>query len=131
MSWFPFVSRDRFDEKAAEARELRSELAQERANLARLNNWLVWRLGGVAPDVGLLPEAYQPKAPAPVTDSKNGPQSVPNRRRPGQARYDISTFENDREKELAAMEGRFRGMPQGQKDVISELNQAANEVTGG
>lgn len=136
MNWLPFVSRDRFEEKSAEVRELRSELAHERERNSRLYNWFIWRLGGVAPDVSQLPEVYQPKVtPTPVDKPEATAGQQPQRRRPGQARFDIANFEADRELELMTGGARITRMPDAQKAVIIGLNDAANDgikaATGG
>lgn len=122
------VSRDRFNEKAAEVKELRDLLAQERAAGAKLWNFMVWRMGGVAPDLSALPEAYQPqRGPIAVPPKEEQAQSV-QRRRPGQARVDLAQFETERELEFRT---KVSGpVPEAQKAVVDELHEAANQVTG-
>ena len=129
MNWeWPWVSRERLDEKTTEIMELRSELAVERQANRKLYNFMIWRTGGgVAPDLSLLPEAYRPQPQAPAMESKNGPQPV-QRRRPGQARYDIAQFEVNKEMELQTGHTTPR-IPEEQKAVVRELNDSANEAT--
>lgn len=124
---FPFVSRERYEEQRMNLDRARGELADERDRNFRLFNWTMWRIGGgVAFDTSLLPEQYQPKAAAPVTEEKEN-AALHAVRAPGQARRDISKFEVEQEQALGRANSGHRPMSKEQVSLISELNKAADE----
>jgi len=122
----PFVSRDRFE-------EVRADLLAEREYSKRLWNFLVWRTGGgVAFDVSVLPEAYQPR-PVPATPPADGTAARPTQavRGPGQARRDIALFDAQRAEEYEDAVTKLRVLkaqtaPAAQKAVVEAINETAN-----
>lgn len=127
MNW-PFVSRGRFDDKVSECERLRSDLAMSQQDNKRLNNFIVWRVGGgVALDPNLLPESYRPKQPT-VTETHT---PIAGARTPGQARRVLSDFERDRDQEMFSQTTGIRPQPKpdpGQIAVVKRLNDTANEA---
>lgn len=124
---FPFVSRERYEEQRTELDFTRAELVTERDRNQRLWNFLNWRTaGGVAFDTSILPEAYQPKAAAPVTEAKEN-AALHAVRAPGQSRRDIAKFEVEQEQALARANSGLRPLSKEQVSLISELNKAADE----
>ena len=133
MIW-PFISRERYQERTAELDRLRAELEKERAEHKQLQNWLTWRLGGIAPDPGLLPEEYRRKqiAASPAKDEDATPSRL---RRP--VRQELSLFEVRREAEFE----RLRGVPEpqpsvavssaveGQVEMLERMSGIVQEVT--
>lgn len=101
---WPFVSRERYDERVEEIKTLRAELASERQDNKRLWNYLNWRVGGgVAFDTTMLPEAYQPvprAAAAPKTDGATGMESLLDAHAPGAVRKVLAKFETIQQQEF-------------------------------
>jgi hypothetical protein len=130
---FPFVSRERLNDKQRELDALRDELATVRQQHADLWNFVVWRTGGgVAFDTSRLPAAYQPQASMPVTAEKaDGTQAAPPSKMPGAVRRQIATFEQGQQTEADKLEGKMppppRRVSKEQLHVVSELHDAANE----
>ena len=111
MTWWPFVSRERFDDQRADLNRLRDELAFEREQREKLWNWINWRIGGgVAYDTTKLPEAYQPKTVAAhPAASGDGPKAVPQGPRSGkQARRELALFEVKQQERLEELQGHSR-----------------------
>lgn len=130
---FFLVSRDRYNEQSAELARVRGELEKERDRGQRLWNFLLWRVGGgVALDTSLLPESYQPLArTAAVADTDEATKNtIRAARAPGQARREIAQFEVSAEIDYqkANVMHRAPRITQEQADVISHLNQSANDA---
>lgn len=124
----PWVSRERFDEQRAEIERLRTELKQVAEAKEKLWNVMLWRMGGVIVDVEALPNVYQPK---PAPENKGEIAKPATATMPRDVRTTLAKFEVKREGELMTKIGRphpERVEPE-RAAVLSELNQAANEVT--
>ncbi|MGB7148475.1 MAG: hypothetical protein WBD45_04945 [Terriglobales bacterium] len=119
MKWL-FVSRERFEQQ-------REELLEARAQLAKLNNWIVFRMGGgMAPDPSLLAEAYQPRTSQAPQNAGAAPDDEEQKRKargPANARRTLGQFERDRQIEYEHQ----TMIPNGQLGVAARLNNAANE----
>jgi hypothetical protein len=129
---WPFVSRERYDERVADLAAARAELAQERERNQRLWNFLNGRVGGgVAFDTNMLPDAYQPRggaAPAKAAASEGaGAEAIRGVRAPGQARRELAKFEKDKQEEFESSTPRTARVSKEQVAFVQELNDAANE----
>lgn len=60
MKW-PWVSRKLFDASETRVSELKQELSELRREYKQLENHLMWRLTGTAPNPDMLPEQYRPR----------------------------------------------------------------------
>lgn len=136
MRW-PFVSRDRFEEKAAELDRVRQELSTLQTEHKRLQNWVTWRVGGgVAPEPEWLPAQYQPKTYSAVPLQKAGnddeaqlPEKAPVA--PRQARSALAKFETERMQDFWRARGgsqQPKNIPKEQIDLINRLNETVTEA---
>ncbi len=131
MFTWPFVSRERYDERVADLAAARAELTAERERNQKLWNFLNWRVGGgVAFDTNMLPDAYQPKSAAAPAKAVNpdgsGVEAMRAVRAPGQARRDIAKYEVEREQEFESATPRPLRVSKEQIAFVEELNDAAN-----
>lgn len=129
MIRWPFVSRERYDERIGELTSLRSELAAERDRNQKLWNFLNWRTGGFAFDPMMLAEHYQPKAAAPpkAANADDGAEAIRGVRAPGQARRTLAKFEVERQQDFESATPRPLRVSKEQVAFVEALNDAANE----
>lgn len=130
MRW-PFISRERYDERVADVATLRSELATERERNQKLWNFLNWRTGGYAFDPAMLAEHYQPRAAAvpakAASTDGSGVEAIRGVRAPGQARREIAQFEVKAQQDFEKATPRPARISKEQAEFLKELDDAANE----
>lgn len=136
MSWWPFVSRERYDEQRAEVERLRRELKQAVEAKEKLWNFLVWRVGGgVAVDVNSLPEQYQPKHqvfPSEPADEKKT-EALKSVATPRSVRRDLASFEVRQEGEMLRKQGRIppeKSSTERAVETITDLSKRAMTGSG-